>query len=382
VHGQSTVLKRSSRLHFIDFTRGIVMALMAWDHVSGFWNMPYHHGGEGLMGRMPAFINFTWFIERFISHYCAPTFIFLAGVALALSTTRRLSNGESQKTITLRMIKRGLALLVLSAFVVAPAFGGHPLRFGVIACFGVCFVIFSVYRRLPQIVLLILSLIIVLNHQFLNLNWIPKDTWWGMYLRVIIHEPSNEWYPFTGIYPIIPWIGVMGLGWSFGTLLTGYDFSNIKQLKEPLLITGSVSLFLWFLVRWINGYGNLLSRVGNTAIDWLYVSKYPPSLAFLLWTLGGMCFFMALGLYLEDQPGFHRGITGIILVFGRVPLFFYLTHLWLYGMRLPGTPRRNVSLPLSTTVVLWLVGLLILWQLCIRYEQLKKSHPDSLLQYI
>ena len=100
------------RLPFIDFTRGIVMLLMAWDHASLFWN-PGHRGGEGLMGRRPLFPNFTQFLLRFITHYCAPTFIFLAGTALALSTNRRLERGQSQREISLRMVKRGGVLLLL-----------------------------------------------------------------------------------------------------------------------------------------------------------------------------------------------------------------------------------------------------------------------------
>ena len=104
--------KFTGRLNFIDFVRGIIMIIMAWDHVSGFWNQ-YHHGGEGILGRAPPFINTTWFLLRFVSHYCAPTFIFLAGTVLAISIARRLGQGESEKKITLHLIKRGLVLLYL-----------------------------------------------------------------------------------------------------------------------------------------------------------------------------------------------------------------------------------------------------------------------------
>ena len=369
------------RLTFIDFTRGTVMAIMAWDHVSGFWNR-YHHGGEGVMGRMPPFVDFTWFLLRFVSHYCAPIFIFLAGTVLAISTEKRLGRGESQLDVSVRMVVRGILLLIFEVVFVSTAFGGSLYYFGVIACIGVCIIIFSVYRRLPPIVILAASLFIVLNHPFLRLDFLPADTWWGWYLRVIIHEPSHDWRPFTGLYPLIPWLGVMGLGWCLGTFLNGYDKSKITSLKAPLATMGMTSLGLWFIVRWVNGYGNLLPRLGDTAMDWLYVSKYPPSLAFLLWTLGGMCLFMSLGIHLQDNPRFHDGVTGIILTFGRSPLFFYLAHLWLYRLRLPFTPRPWISLAIVPTLVFWVVGLLILWQLCIRYERLKRRHPESLLQYI
>jgi uncharacterized membrane protein len=378
-----TSVHRSSigRIQFIDFTRGVVMAIMAWDHVSGFWNR-FHHGGEGVMGRKPLFLNTTWFLARFVSHWCAPTFIFLAGTVLAISAGKRLSRGESQRDITLRMIKRGGILLIAEAFVVSPAFGGSPLYFGVIACIGVCFIIFSVFRRLPPTVILALSLLTVIAHPFLNLDWIPADNPFGWYLRVILHEPNHDWYPFTGLYPILPWIGVMGLGWSFGTLLLKLDSPQIKKLKVPLCATGVASLIMFFIVRWLKGYGNLLPREGNTLVDWLYVAKYPPSLAFLLWTLGSMCLFMALGLILENRAGFEKGITGVILAFGRNPLFFYLTHLWLYRVRAGWIQRPVFYLDLQTTLVFWLVGLIVLWRLCMRYEKFKRSHPDSLLQYI
>lgn len=373
----------TGRIQFIDFARGVVMALMAWDHVSGFWQKGiYHHGGEGVMGRAPPFQNTIWFLARFVSHWCAPTFIFLAGTVLALSTIKRLGRGESQRDITVRMIKRGGVLLLLEIFVVSAAFGGSPFYFGVIACIGVCFIIFSVYRRLPPMAILLASLIIVIGHPFIDLGFIPTDNPVAWYLRVILHEPNHEWYPFTGLYPIFPWIGVMGLGWYLGAFLSGLDVTRIKKLKTPLIVTGVLSIAAFFLVRWLNGFGNLLPRQGNTVVDWLYVSKYPPSLAFVLWTLGGMCLFMAVGLHLQDRPGYEKGLTGVILTFGRNPLFFYITHLWLYRVRPGWTPRTVFYLDLQTTILFWLVGLYILWRLCLRYEKFKRSHPDSLLQYI
>jgi uncharacterized membrane protein len=355
------------------------MAIMAWDHVSSFWNR-YHHGGEGILGQAPPFRDTVWFLERFVSHVCAPSFIFLAGTVLAISTSRRLDKGHSQREISIHLIKRGIVLLVLEALVVAPAFDLPRTYFGVIACIGICLIIFSVYRRVPPFMILGLSLLIILNHRFLNLDFIPPDTAWGWYARVIIHEPNFNWIPWVGLYPIIPWIGVMGLGWSFGTFLTYLNTHEIDRLKIPLSLAGIVSIILFFIVRWNNGYGNLLVRKGTSIIDWLYVSKYPPSIAFLLWTLGWMSVLFALGLFLKNQSRIEKGFSGVILAFGKNPLFFYLVHLWLYKGRLPYTPK-TFYLEMWQTFIFWVVGLVVLWQLCIRYEKIKRKYPRW-LQYI
>jgi len=373
------------RLEFIDFARGIVMAIMAWDHVSGFWNQ-YHHGGEGILGRAPPFIDTTWFLLRFVSHYCAPIFIFLAGTVLALSVKRRLEKGESHMSVTLHLIKRGIVLLFLEAALVSPAFTNPWTYFGVIACIGVCLIIFSVARRLPTKIILVASLLIVLNHSFLDLSFIPTQPNWGWYLRVILHEPSFDRWPYVGLYPIIPWVGVMGLGWSLGNYLQGKTQEQIMGLKRPLAMTGLASLLAFVVVRWFNGYGNLVPRMGNTLMDWLYVSKYPPDLAFLLWTLGGMCLMLALGVHIQDRDWFHGGVSGIILAFGRNPLFFYLVHLWLYRAQPPDFAPRAYTPPfylgLPETLLFWVVGLVILWRLCLWYEKLKRQYPKPILQYI
>jgi uncharacterized membrane protein len=377
--------KKQPRLHFIDFTRGLIMVIMAWDHVSGFWNR-YHQGSEGVMGAMRPFLNTTWFLARFVSHYCAPIFIFLAGTVLAISTIKRKERGESSFSIGGRMIIRGVVLLIAEALIVTTAFSSPGremgwLYFGVIACIGVCFIIFSAAKELPTWVIFALSLFIVLNHNFINLDFIPNNVAWGHYIRVILHEPNFEMRPYVGLYPIFPWIGVMGLGWTFGSTISGYSREQIKGLATPLRRIGLASIATFFLVRGLNGYGNLLPRQGWSLVDWLYVSKYPPSQAFLLWTLGGMCLFMAYSLKRQDNIDFNEGLTGVLNQFGRTPLFFYLAHLWLYRLRLPGTPGL-FYMPMFPTLGFWVLGLAVLYELCKRYEVLKRKHPKSVLQYI
>lgn len=372
-------VKLSSRLQFIDFSRGLVMMLMAWDHVSGFW-MQVHGGLEGIYPfRNPA-LDFTLFMARFVSHWCAPTFVFLSGVSLALSVRKRLDRGDAQRDVSLHIVKRGLVLLAFAVLLEAPAFDLPYLYFGVISCIGACLIIFSVYRRLPTMAILAISLIIILNHQWLDLGFIPMDTALGHYLRRIIHEPGFTWPPYFALYPVIPWIGVMGLGWVFGTYLHGLERERVFRLKLPLATTGATSIALFFVVRYFNGYGNLVRRWSNDIMDWLYLSKYPPSVAFLLWTLGGMCLFLALGLLIEERGWSDRNIAGVVHTFGRAPLFFYLTHLWLYRLRLPGVPAP-FYLDLLQTLGFWAVGLVVLWVLCSRYEKLKRRYP-RFLQYI
>jgi len=108
--------------------------------------------------------------------------------------------------------------------------------------------------------ILAISMIIILNHQWLNLNFIPMEVNWGHYLRRIIHEPGLTWSPYFALYPVIPWIGVMGIGWVFGTFLYGLEGESIFKLKQPLVLTGVAAITLFFIVRYFNGYGNLVRR--------------------------------------------------------------------------------------------------------------------------
>jgi uncharacterized membrane protein len=369
------------RLRFIDFTRGVIMALMAWDHVAGFW-WPQHYGGEGLGGVFPYLgADLVPFMSRFITHFCAPTFFFLSGTSIAISTARKLQMGMSQREISLHLVKRAGVLVLLMLFIEGNAFGNSPLYFGVLGCFAACFLIFSVFRRLPWQAVLGVSAATVVFHQLLDLSFIPKEGT-GLLLRLYLHEPSFDYYPFQVLYPVIPWVGVMGLGWCFGVLLNRLDSERIKRLAGPMALTGVASIIAFIVIRWFNGFGNLVPRRGDTIQAWLAVSKYPPDLAFLTITLGGMCLLMALGLIMEDRSWFGGGVTGVLLVFGRTPLFFYVTHLVLYRVRPFFMTRPLFMMDLPNVFVFWLIGLIVLWRLCLRYEKYKRAHPESLLQYI
>ena len=371
------------RLLFIDFARGIVMILMAWDHVSGFWN-PGKMGGGGLRGYFPPYTDVTQFMLRFITHVCAPTFMFLAGISLALSVRKRQSRGESELSISKRLIARGTMMWLSAIYIVGPAFGTGPLYFGVLACFGLSFILWSVLRKLPTLVILAASILMVLFHPSLDLSFIPNDGL-AFYLRVILHEPVSMAYrwPLGGLYPIIPWIGVMGLGRGFGDFLNTYDKTKTQNLLLPLVGAGAGAWVLFIALRRLNGFGVIVPRQGEALMDWLSVAKYPPSLAFLLVTLGEMCFLLAIGLLVQRLRNPEKGLTGGVLLFGRIPLFFYLSHLVLYRLR-PFWMDQPMffELTLWETGAFWVIGLAILWWLGRHYYEFKKSHRDSLLQYI
>jgi hypothetical protein len=171
----------------------------------------------------------------------------------------------------------------------------------------------------------------------------------------------------------------MGLGWVFGVYLEGIDSIKLSGLKRPFIIAGIASLLLFVVVRYFNGYGNLVRRWSDSPLDWLYLSKYPPDIAFLLWTLGGTCLFLAAAMVFVEHSWLKNRVVSAVMTIGTVPLFFYVAHLWLYRLRLPMQPAP-FYLDYPQTAAVWLVGLIILWLASTRYQTVKRQHP-RLLQY-
>lgn len=375
------------RVLTIDFVRGLAVVLMALDHASLYWNEG-RGSMEGLQGFRPIFPDLLQFLVRFVSHWCAPTFIFLAGTSLALSEVNRLKKGTTEWEITKHFIIRGLVLLAIEWTLIALIFSAAPFYFGVLACIGIGIIIFAFLRLLPTRAILVFSLTLLLFSP-LMFYFVYSDIAFALpaslyYFQVAFFDPV---WPY-GLYPLIPWIGIMGLGYVFGHWVQKQQqLSNGNQLiAKRLAIIGAFCLgaFVIFRIGPINIPGgwpfNYLAAESFSLDHFFLLAKYPPSLVFLFWTLGGMCLALSAGFKLQNQLWFQKWTIPIV-VFGTTPLFFYVAHLYLYSI-VPITFSLLNSFSLLTTLIVWFLGLMILHPLCLRFQMIKKRYFDSPLKYI
>ncbi|MFX1514761.1 MAG: DUF1624 domain-containing protein [Promethearchaeota archaeon] len=370
----------SYRILPIDFVRGVVMVLMALDHTSLFWNLG-HDAGEGLQGYRPIFMDLFQFMTRFVTHYCTPTFIFLAGTGIALSEIKQKEKGSTQQEITLHFIIRGAILLGLAWTLIVWIFQADPFYFGVLACIGVGFLIFAFGRKIPVKTILVLSTGFILLSPII---WLPISG----YLNILFQSP--EW-PY-GMYPLKPWLGVMGLGYVFGHYLQGQNNSDSKnRIATQLTLLGGGLIIFFFTLRWFSflkvtlipnaeaGWpANYLPPESSALEHFFLLSKYPPSIVFLLWTIGGMFIVLGLAFYLQSHQWFKKW-TKPLVIFGTTPLYFYCAHLYLYGTipRLLG----QALFPLPIPLFVWAVGLVTLFPSCLLFREIKNNHPNSWVKY-
>jgi uncharacterized membrane protein len=365
------------RLFAIDAVRGWVMIFMALDHAVLFTY--YHISAEGFQGRLPdPMPEALHYLTRFITHYCAPTFIFLAGLGVALYTLSRRSQGLTQAEITHKLVTRGLLLVALQLTIINFIWGfgvssGAALTyFGVLSCIGVGMVILAFARRLPLSILgggalLVLLLIPVV----LTATRVSPGAERPV-LEILLQPSDKGWLAVN--YPILPWLGVMALGCACGYWIG----ERPQRTSRFFLILGAAFLAAWLPLRLAGGYGNLTPYAGGDWRHFLLMSKYPPSLVFLLWTLGGMCVAIAVHNHLENRLSSTR-LFGIVSLFGKTPLFFYIVHLQLYkSLSLIPLLRGNLALSYLT----WLIGLAVLFPLCAGFHSLRQRYPNSVLQYV
>ena len=320
----------SSRIVSVDILRGIVMVIMALDHSRDF--LTY-------VRTYPEDMTHTYgalFFTRFITHYCAPVFAFLAGTGAYLSTRR----GKSIQQVSRFFLTRGLWLLLLELTIVDYAWGFVPWAHGgVIWILGWSMVVMALIVRLPLRWIAVLGLGMIATHNLLDgIN--PASFGSFYWLWILLHSPGRipitDTFSFSVRYVLIPWVGVMAAGFAFGSLLHRPDRSKL------ILRIGVIATALFFVLRAINLYGNgiaglpfgyprstgpwsIQSSFSLTLISFFNTLKYPPSLDYLLMTLGPS--LILLGLL--DGARAERGLSRIFLVFGRVPLFYYVLHIYL-----------------------------------------------------
>ncbi|MHA2226868.1 MAG: DUF1624 domain-containing protein [Candidatus Hodarchaeales archaeon] len=403
---------RSHRLLAIDLVRGLVIILMALDHASTYWNSGRFFGEFYYFSRPEVLPDFFQFFVRFVSHWCAPTFVFLAGTSIILFEARRLEKGVSQKEITKYLVTRGLILLIIEWTIIAWMFQAGAGYFGVLAAIGVGLIFYALVRKLNTKIVLGFSLFVILSPVFAEFIWNPlfepgnhpvsfSIFYLGVIFNNLITDPQllswlqaityNPSWPY-GLYPLDPWLGVMGLGVVFGRwILKQQQMPNSNhQIAKRLTSAGGIVLIIFFVVRTFQGFptsyfplwvsDGILIENAFTFQNFFFMSKYPPSIVFLLWTLGSMCLILGLAFYMQDNEKFQKWVKPVILI-GSTALFFYCAHLIVYGA-VPYLFSLQKAFSLQTTLLVWILGLFILYPVCLRFKKLKKQYPNSLLRYV
>ena len=310
------------RIHSIDILRGLVIILMAIDHIRDMWAL------EPFPPEDMANTSTGYFLTRWITHFCAPVFVFLAGTSIFLY----LQKVKDKKLVSKFLLKRGLWLILVEVIIINWAWSwklfwsNWGVLLQVIWVLGICMIVMAFLIRLSNKILLTLSLFIIAGHNLLNFIT-PNDFGNFDWFWKLFHE--GGWISLTQdnsfgifvVYPILPWIGVMTAGFVFGRVLLWDSEKRIKLLLK--LGLGCILVFI--LLRYSNLYGDtgIWQSQKNglfTFLDFLNTQKYPPSFLFLLMTLGPS--FLALILFEK----WKNKLFNVFKIFGRVPFFFYILH--------------------------------------------------------
>ncbi len=370
----------SKRIESIDWMRGLVMILMVLDHVSMAYDIGHFSADSAAFFKPGVEIPLFVFLTRWVTHLCAPTFVFLAGTALAISVERRVFRGQDSWAIDSGILKRGAFIAALDPTVIS--FFSWRLSFQVLYAIGVSMMLMVPLRRLSSFWLLTLAL-----------------GWWfgGEYITGLFWNPSSghqsvlaaltvALYKAPGVsinYPVIPWLSIMVLGWVLGRYLMNFTMGQRVPLHPQRLIflSGVICLVVFALVRYFDGYGNMWLYRGekHDLVSWLYVSKYPPSLSYMSLETGLMCVILS-GL-MEIEKRITPNPKGVLLVFGQTAMFFYLVH----RIILEGSATW---LGLRGFVTIWeiypitIVLLILLYYLCLWYRDLKRKYPGTWTRYL
>ena len=371
------------RIESIDLLRGVVMVIMALDHVRKY----FHHGSFFIDPTDLATTTPEIFFTRLITHFCAPVFVFLAGTSAYLYGSRR----NNSKDVAWFLFSRGLFLIFLELTIVN--FGWtfdimlsfHLLQ--VIWAIGASMVFLSAAVFLPKKIIFAIGLIIVFGHNLLDPIRIKSFIWYALHQKGSILISNDSLIHFG--YPVLPWIGLMFLGYVFG-IFYQKGFNTEKRKKYLLLISCS-SMLLFVIIRTFNLYGDMSHwEVQDTFIfsllSFLNTTKYPPSLLFILMTIGPSIIFLYFAENVKNK------ITKFLIVIGRVPLFYYVLHIFIVhllaiiGIVIAGRTWTDMILTaksfmtksllsygydLYIVYLIWIVVVVALYPVCKIYNEYK-----------
>lgn len=378
------------RIESVDLLRGVIMIVMALDHVRDFF------GPSGVNPTDPATASAALFFTRWTTHFCAPVFFLLTGTGAWLSLRRKTTAELSRFLFT-----RGLWLLFLDAVVVRCLgmqfnFDYRVTILNVLWALGWAMIVLSALVRLPAPVVTAFGIALIAGHNLLDGVQSANPLW------TVLHSPNflvQGPHAVFVAYPLIPWVGVTGAGYGLGQI---YNWTS--ERRRAFLLRCGVGLTLaFFVLRTINIYGDparwtVQSTAMRTALSFLNTIKYPPSLLFLSMTLGPALLF----LWAVD-PGTPRLLRPALL-FGKVPLFYFLLHLplihllavaacyTLYGNASPMFTSPDVGnfpitkppgwgFSLLAIYAIWILVVVSLYPLCRWFAGLKQRRSDWWLSY-
>ena len=385
------VVRQTARIAAIDWMRGVVMVLMIIDHASmAFDGSHVSHDSAFYADAMTMALPAGEFFTRWITHLCAPTFIFLAGTALALSIERRVARGVKASEIDKTLITRGAIIALFDLTIIS--LGSGYLNLGVLLAIGLSFMCMAFLRRLPTWALLALAFgWIAFGEFFTGLRWHPPGSappLTSFFMATGVAPPLTSLFTDAGApggvvnkYSLFPWLTMMVLGWVFGRHLLQWDTGRTRLSPIKLLtLAGTVALIVFVVVRAQQGYGDMfLHRADDSWQQWLHVSKYPPSLTYYALELGILWLCLAFLMRIEPLIGVRK--NGPFLVFGQTAMFFYLVHRLVLEVPATYFGLRGAG-DLSTTYIVAVVMLVLLYPACRWFRALKAAHPDSFLKYI
>lgn len=391
-------MKSLERLSSIDAMRGLMMIIMAIDHTRDhFTNVPFDPTD-------PSKTNLLLYFTRWVSNFCAPVFVLLVGVSMYLA----LKAGKTKKQLSWFLFTRGLWLilaeLIIMHFAWTFTFDLRAIEFNVLSVTGAGMIFLSALLYLPPLMTFILSVSVIALHNLLD----GKDVallgkFSPLHLAenpftVNLFQTNITFYP---LYVLIPWIIVPALGFSIGKIFT----LDPAKRSKILMITGTVCLALFAIIRGINAYGDLVPWTSHatgmqTALSFLNITKYPPSLLYLLLNYGIACFLFVL---IENAKG---RLTKILATFGQVPFAFYVLHVIVihaialalgyirFGSAAADKMINNelfslnqqlgpMGYDLPMVYLVWLVVLFLFYPFCKWYGSFKKRHKkNALLSYL
>ncbi len=384
------------RIESIDILRGIVMVIMALDHTRDFFHLTaWTDDPLNLETTTPAL-----FFTRFITHFCAPTFVFLSGTSIFLQSQHKTSNSLFKFLIT-----RGLWLIFLELTLIALAITFdlyyHFFVLQVIWAIGISMIILAFLQKSSYRFILIIGLIIVFGHNLLDTLESGSGFKAGFLWDLLHHGqfaiyPISEGHSIVIFYPFVPWLGLMLLGYCFGIFFT--DKYSQAQRKSLFIKIGLGILLFFILLRTINLYGDpypwaMQDTVAKTIMSFLKIHKYPPSLLYMSLTIGVAILALA---FLEN---IKNGFTSIARTFGRVAFFYYLIHwfvlhsLVLVYFFVKGHEQTMANellqtipwayvvpadgLTLGYIYLIWITVIVSLYPLCKWYDNYKTTHKEK-----